>query len=214
LGTEPEDFTDDLYELIRRGAQRSAAAVVPLIDPAPNTVVDVGCGEGWWGAEFAKRGTDVLGLDNAADPVIPSVTADLTKPLPDVGPFDLAICLEVAEHLAPERAESFIAELCALAPLVLFSAAIPGQGGIGHVNERWPAYWVALFGDSGFTCSGALRWRIWDDERVENWYRQNLLVAAREPKRFPQWFDTPLAAVHPVVHPVLYESIVAETERV
>jgi hypothetical protein len=91
--------------------------------------------------------------------------------------------------------------LCELAPVVLFSAAVPGQGGHGHVNEQWPAYWVERFSSLGFHCSGALRWRFWRDERVEHWYAQNLLFAAHDPSRFPELFQTPLAEPWAVVHP-------------
>ena len=56
-----------------------------------------------------------------------------------------SISLEVAEHLSPGRAESFISDLCQAAPVVLFGAAIPGQGGVGHLNEQWQSYWANLF---------------------------------------------------------------------
>ena len=201
-------FTDEIYALIREGAKRSAEAVVPIVCEhlTPGRVVDVGCGEGLWGAEFQRHGCDVTGLDSDARAEIPYVEANLERPLPDLGEFDLAVCLEVAEHLSPRRAGSFVKDLCTLAPVVLFSAAIPGQGGVGHLNEQWPGYWVELFKANGFACSGALRWRIWNDDRIENWYRQNLMVCAREPGRFPEWFDGPLVEVFPVVHPVLYDA--------
>lgn len=202
-------YTPSFYEQVRVGARASAEVVVPLVlDSYPaQTVVDVGCGEGWWGRAFAERGCDVVGIENAAvDAEIPVQVLDLARPLPDVGRFDLAACLEVAEHLPPERAEGLVADLCRLSRTVLFSAAIPGQGGAGHLNERWPGYWVELFADHNYACSGALRWRIWNDERVENWYRQNLIVATSEPEVLPEWFDTPLAEVFPLVHPVLFDA--------
>ena len=71
------------------------------------------------------------------------------------------------------------AELCALAPTVVFSAAIPGQGGTQHVNEQWQSYWVELFEQQGFGVHDPLRPAIWDDESVDVWYRQNLLVFGR-----------------------------------
>ncbi len=202
------------YDTIRAGSIASAAVVVPIVVDllAPRTVLDVGCGEGWWGHTFATHaGCDVLGVDGAYVPGSPLkgrfVAMDLAhESFAPIARVDLAVALEVAEHLPPERADGFIADLAAVAPLVLFSAAIPGQGGTGHVNEQWPGYWVEKFRAHGMAVSGALRWRIWGDERVENWYRQNLLVAARAPEDHPDLFDTPLAPPWPVVHPVLYNA--------
>lgn len=207
-------FGADTYALIRDGCQRSAGVVVPLVLDHllhVHSVVDVGCGEGWWAAEFARHGCRVVGIDGGptAAAAIPYRQHDLRDRLPkprDPRRFDLAVSLEVAEHLPAERAESFIADLCALAPIVLFSAAIPGQGGHGHLTERWPCFWVERFADHGYRCSGALRWSIWDDGRVENWYRQNLLVAACDDLAHGPLFDGPMAEPWAVVHPVLFEA--------
>lgn len=215
MGTEPEAFTPEIYDAIQEGARRSAEALVPIVfeEYQPRSVIDVGCGEGLWGAAFKARGAEVFGIDSQASPVIPHADADLEKPLPDLGEFDLAVCLEVAEHLTPGRGPSFVADLCRLAPVVMFSAAIPGQGGTGHLNERWPGYWQGFFNEQGFACSAALRWRIWEDDRIENWYRQNLIMCAREPEYFPGWFDSPHVEVVSVVHPVLFEHVVATRDE-
>ncbi len=207
-------YDETFFALIRDGIQRSAAIVVPIVTAAleeaqpERTLIDVGCGEGWWGAEFAAAGFAAEGIDaNQQHTAITVRDHDLERPLPaDTDRYGVALCLEVAEHLTPGRAPSFIAELCALSDIVVFSAAIPGQGGTGHLNEQWPTYWVDLFTDHGFACSGALRWQIWTDDRVENWYRQNLIVATLHPDRLPALFDSPLAPVWPVVHPVLYDA--------
>lgn len=210
-------YDKKFYQTIRQGIQDSAAAVVPVVieslGQVPKRVVDVGCGEGWWAAEFAKHGSEVIGVDGA---YVKSalgdrfVAHDLTDPIPArlFARFDLAVCLEVAEHLPRPRAESFITELTSLAPVVLFSAAIPGQGGTGHVNEQWPGYWAELFEKNGFKVTGALRWRIWEDGRVENWYRQNLLLAVSEYANIDvsHLFTGPESLPIPVVHPVLYDA--------
>lgn len=187
------------FDSIREGSQRSAAAVVPLMMESftPKTVVDVGCGEGLWGKAFEDAGCEVLGLDGHPNPVIPAQSVDLTDVLPTFDrPFDLAVCLEVAEHLPPERAETFVAELCGLADKVLFSAAVPGQGGTAHLNEQWPPYWVDLFAAHGFACSDDVRWEIWNDERVCWWYRQNLMVATAG-----RLGRAESGTVRPVIHP-------------
>lgn len=201
------------FETIRDGCRSSAAAVVPTIVKHfhPRMVVDVGCGEGWWAREFTNWGADAVGVDGPGTRTVLDrfIAHDLTQPLPAnllAEPFDLALSLEVAEHLPAMRAAGFIADLCACADVVVFSAAIPGQGGTGHVNEQWPQVWEDLFHHNGFAVSGALRWAFWNDPTVENWYRQNLLIAARRPQEYPELFATPLAQVFAVVHPVLYDA--------
>jgi hypothetical protein len=171
-----------------------------------DSVVDVGGGEGWWAQEFARQGARALCIDDgtASEPApdVEHLHHDLTRGLPEgLGRFDLALCLEVAEHVDPTSADKLVEGLCGLAPTILFSAAVPGQGGHGHVNERWPGYWVELFEARGYSSSGALRWMLWDDDSVEYWYRQNLLFVTSEPDRYPVLFATPLAAPWNVVHP-------------
>jgi SAM-dependent methyltransferase len=195
------NYPVDLYAQTRGGIQSSAATVVPLLADRfqPATVIDVGCGEGHWAHEFAALGAETTGLDG--DHVTPTVdhfvACDLEQPLPDVFKFDIAICLEVAEHLSPGRAGSFVAELCQLAPSVVFSAAIPGQGGAGHLNEQWPGYWTRLFAEHGYPASDALRWQLWAHPLIEPWYRQNLIV-------FGDLQGLPETEIKPVVHPEIW----------
>lgn len=211
-------YDKTFYDTIRPGTQESARWVAPVVldhlklGIAPLRVIDVGCGEGWWADQFARLGCEVIGIDGEyvqgsplGDRFIPH---DLTRTMPEHlhGRFDLAVSLEVAEHLPEWRARTFVEELCELAPVVLFSAAIPGQGGTGHINEQWPSYWVELFDENGYHGSGALRWEIWDNPNIENWYRQNLLVFAQDTTSLPDLFDTPTAAPHSLVHPVLYNA--------
>lgn len=175
-------FTASDYERIRAGCISSAAVIVPLLDRwfRPTTVVDVGAGEGWFCEAFRDRGATVLAIERPIpDPRAADVRfscIDLSRGIPAIGPFDLALCLEVAEHLPETSAEGLVDGLCGLAPVVVFSAAIPGQGGHRHVNEQWPAYWARMFEARGYIGSGALRYEIWNDARVEPWYRQNLCV--------------------------------------
>lgn len=209
-------YDQAFFDLIRPGVQRSAATFVPwLLDTfasvgfLPRTMIDVGCGEGWWTREFYDQNLYVVGVDGAGGgAAIPGggkavsamgcfVEADLAEPWFDLGKgYDLALSLEVAEHLSPERAAGFVDDLCRLAPVVVFSAAIPGQGGHGHLNEQWPGYWADLFAAQGYDVTGDLRYGIWDDDRIEHWYRQNLMVAWA-PGALDFEPSKPLALVHP-----------------
>jgi teichuronic acid biosynthesis glycosyltransferase TuaH len=186
-------YSARFYEGIDAGSNRSAAVVVPLVQSVvrPSSVVDVGCGSGTWLAAFKDVGvTDVLGMDGGSPGpdalrIDPSelVTVDLSQPL-DVGrTFDLAISLEVAEHLQGSRSASFVEDLCRLAPVVLFSAAVPGQGGTEHVAERWPSYWIDLFAGHGYQVIDRIRPSIWTNPDVEPWYAQNTFLFASDEGR-------------------------------
>ena len=153
----------------------------------PQSVVDLGCGGGQWAAAFLALGTpDVIGIDGPWVPaealVLPEdrfEVRDLSDPQPLARTFDLALCLEVAEHLPHDVAPRLVHLLARAAPVVVFSAAIPGQGGDGHVNEQPASYWADLFAAEGLACHTDLRSAVWNDRHVEVWYRQNLLCFAR-----------------------------------
>jgi SAM-dependent methyltransferase len=156
-----------------------------LLDLFPvSSVVDIGCGDGSWLFVFRKLGVeDILGLDGEyVDRNVLQIpqdrfqAVDLTKPFGLKRVFDLAISLEVAEHLPAESASSFVASLCGLAPAVLFSAAIPFQGGNHHINEQWPDKWAALFRQHGYFLVDCIRKRIWQNEAVEFWYAQSAFI--------------------------------------
>ena len=172
-----------------RSTRAAAEAVVPMLIEAcaPRSVIDLGCGVGTWLAVFMQHGVpDVRGIDGGAvGPDLLQIPADrfeqrdLSRPIEPGRGFDLALSLEVAEHLPPEAAEPFVATLVRLAPVVLFSAAIPNQGGISHVNERPQSYWAERFAVHDYVAIDVIRRRIWGREDIKAWYRQNLLLFAR-----------------------------------
>jgi hypothetical protein len=176
---------------------KSAERVVPLVIryvPA-RSVVDFGCKHGEWLRVFQTHGVDrILGIDQpiwANALIIESsqfCTADLNQALEPVGAFDLAVCVEVAEHLRKHAAPTLVDALTLAAPVVLFSAATPGQGGHGHLNERPRAFWHALFGARNFVPIDCLRPQIWQNKQVASWYRQNLFFYASPEglRRYPQ----------------------------
>ncbi|HWK45053.1 MAG TPA: class I SAM-dependent methyltransferase [Stellaceae bacterium] len=187
-------YSRRFYATRQGGSSASAEVVVPLlIAQFPvRSVVDVGCGTGLWIEAFVRRGvSDYLGVDGGH--VAPDMLhiakerfrgEDLTQ-LETLGRrFDVACSMEVAEHLPASRAENFVALLTEAAPVVLFSAAIPHQGGTGHINEQWQAYWSALFAKRGYVALDFIRPAIDGDPRVDWWYRQNIIVYC-EPSAVP-----------------------------
>lgn len=200
-------------------AQQSAATLVPMIlDFAkPTSVLDIGCGLGAWLAEFKTRGvTDVQGVDGDYIDVtslrIPKsefLALDISQPVSLGRRFGLALCLEVGEHLPEAAAGTLVKSLTDHAPIVAFSAAIPGQGGNHHINEQWQSYWAAKFAARGYRAVDAFRGTIWNNPSVEWWYRQNLLMYATEETlqanpRLREIADRTPTGVLDAVHPVLF----------
>jgi SAM-dependent methyltransferase len=169
---------------------RSPRVVVPLITSIlrPRSVVDVGCGVGRWLSVFRENGIErIQGLDgqhiDAEWLVIPREcfsAIDLSQPFRLHEQFDLALCLEVAEHLPKESAKTIVQSLVCLAPVILFSAAIPFQGGTHHVNEQWPEYWQRLFREHHYQMIDLVRKHIWKNPDVKFWYRQNMFLYVRD----------------------------------
>jgi len=182
-----EQYNRQFFESQLLESSRSAAKLVPLVLDLmhPRTVVDVGCGIGCWAAQFLAHGASVTGVDGdwvdgtmLQIPDICFVQYDLREKLQLEQIFDLAVCVEVGEHLPESRASGLIDDLVRLAPCVLFSAAVPGQGGIAHINEQPLSYWVTRFAERGYQSVDCLRPLIWEDEDIEWWLRQNIVLFA------------------------------------
>jgi len=203
MASYDEDFFRHQMTGSRRSAERIVRIATELLSPA--SVVDVGCGVGTWLAEFRAQGAqEIRGFDGdyvdrslLQIPPEAFTPADLEQPLPQTRRYDLAISMEVAEHLSPERGPSLVRDLTGLAPAVLFSAAVPHQGGTDHVNERWQDYWAGLFEANGYAVRDCVRPRIWDDAQVEPWYAQNALLYTAPEVELATGGAMPLRVVHP-----------------
>jgi SAM-dependent methyltransferase len=196
-------------------SMRSADVVLPLVFDVlePESVLDVGCGGGGWLAAARRLGiNDIVGIEagdlDGVDVQIPLakiVDRDLRQPIRLGRAFDLVISVEVAEHIPATSRQVYVETLAVHADAILFSAAVPGQGGHHHVNEQWPDYWSELFSTVGFACFDPWRLKLWDNPDVEWWYRQNLLMFARgvAASRLEQ---SGFASARPsrLVHPDLY----------
>ena len=218
-------YSDQFYRDIE-DARPSARVIVPLILDLiqPKTVIDIGCGTGVWLSVFKQYGVeDVWGVDgDCVDQQMLKIprerfTAfDLTRPFRLNRKFDLVMSIEVAEHLPAANAESFVDSLVRLGDIILFSAAIPFQGGTNHLNEQWQTYWAELFKKNGYIAIDCIRNKIWNVDvlKVKRIYAQNMLLYAREDSL--EYYPTLKNEVKntrmdmlSIVHPKLYSSKIA-----
>jgi SAM-dependent methyltransferase len=149
----------------------------------PGSVLDVGCGPGVVLDYLLGKGlTDVQGLEgsNVAIEMAKNPAkirrADLAVPI-DLGrKFDMVYSVEVAEHIHRDAADEFVNTCVRHGDRVLFTAAHPGQGGLGHLNEQPPAYWIAKFDARGFAMNHAL---AADLGRLKPDHPENLMIFER-----------------------------------
>lgn len=212
-------YSKEFFDEMEKSNLASARAVIPFVMDftSPKSVIDIGCGRGLWLKAFQEAGIDrVEGFDgeyvdreHLAIPKERFHAVNLELPLTVNAAFDLAVCLEVAEHLPAACANILIDNLTSVAPIVLFSAAIPLQGGSHHVNEQWPAYWEAKFKVKGYVPVDAIRRRVWDDKRVSFFYAQNILIYIKESElsKYPKLqkeIETGHGHALPLVHPFIF----------
>ncbi len=170
-------YSPGYYKKINEGSERSAKAVFAAladIGIKPKTVADIGCGSGAW----IQPGIEWTGVDHNASYLYENVKyidCNLEQDFPEIGRHDMAICLEVAEHISERRAADLVKYLCSISDYVLFSAAIPKQGGTGHVNEQWQSWWGKIFWDCGFGAS-MKQPGIKRNDEIELWYQQNIVL--------------------------------------
>ena len=210
-----KNLYDRQFYMDQRGTSTTSARIlVPTIRKviSPRSVLDVGCGVGTWARVWIESGVDdVVGVDgNYVDkqlleiPEYLFVSHDLRQPLNLKRKFDLVTCFEVAEHLPADSAAILVESLTRHADVVVFSAAIPGQGGVGHINEQWPSYWARHFADCGFELHDPFRAAIWNDDSVDFWYRQNCVLFAAQ-KYAAQANCSPVVGPVDLVHPAQFQ---------
>jgi len=211
-------YSGDFFGRHIEGAVRSARVVVPLVQSIVpvNSVIDVGCGLGVWAAEFLLNGVpDAWGVDGdyvqRSQLRIPPerfLARDLTQPFRIDRRFDLAVCLEVAEHLPTSRAAGLVDDLTRLAPCVLFSAAVPGPTGTHHINSQYLPYWVEHFQRRGYEVIDPIRPQIWGNDSVEWFYQENIVMCVeRNHVLLSRNFPKPQT----IIHQQLYEQVLHST---
>ncbi len=212
-------YNSEFYHSYIGESEASAASVVPKIMELfkPSAVIDIGCGVGTWLKVFREHGVERLrGLDGSYVKEVDYRIdwscfrqTNLENPdRPQNENFDLAICLEVAEHIAPDKAEGFVDFLVECADVIVFSAAIPNQGGTDHRNEQWQSFWASKFINRGFYATDLLRSQIWGNDQCAYYYQQNMILYVKRDSPWitklnrAQWQgDADHCQILDVVHP-------------
>jgi SAM-dependent methyltransferase len=160
----------------------------------PKSVVDFGCGLGNYLHVFKKNGVEeILGIngpwvekEQLFKYIKPEefLERDIEKEITLNKQFDLVVSLEVAEHLTENSAETFVQNLVNAGDVILFSAAIPGQGGQNHINEQWLSYWEKMFLKHDYVVHDVIRPIIWDNPKIRSWYKQNMVFITSRKAEF------------------------------
>lgn len=183
-------YSADYYQLVESSALSSAGTIAASIvrDLKPKHVVDVGCGTGALLAALHDHGCEVLGLEYSKTALeycrsrtLPVLRFDLEHDhLPDSRTFDVAISMEVAEHLPARSAERYLDILSQLSDVLVLTAAAPGQGGQDHVNKQPKSYWLDKLARRGYKPQPELvqQWlEVWKAAgTVAPWYYENLMI--------------------------------------
>jgi SAM-dependent methyltransferase len=220
-----EFYNEGFYLDQKDSSYRSATIVLDFLFRyyCPKSVVDVGCGLGTWlkvcrekgvktikGYDVNEMPADQFFIDRNLVEII-----DLEKPVAVSQTYDLALSVEVAEHIDPGHTERYLDYLTALSDVILFSAANPHQLGMGHVNEQPPTYWSERFGRRQFLCFDLLRPTLMNVEGISWWYRQNLLLFVHEKRagRFREQGLAPVESPMYLYHPERFFILMREYEQ-
>jgi len=122
--------------------------------------LDFGCSTGLYLNEIQKRlpNIEAIGFEFSEDAVRHALCKnvkqfDLTQPIlreKKDNTFTLGLCLEVLEHIDDSNWKPVLDNITKLSDIIIFSAAIPGQGGTGHINCRNKIDWIRRFYSLGW----------------------------------------------------------------
>lgn len=185
-------YNEKFYEEQKDTSYKSAQKILPFVLSKfkVKSAVDFGCGTGCWLKVLESLGVnEITGVDfgdNNSNLFIRQdqmIYHDMTKPIDLKRKYDIVMSFEVAEHLPSEYAKMFVDTLCNHGDVILFSAAITGQGGVGHLNEQLLSYWNKMFENNGYKVVDFVRSQFWYDDEIPFWYRQNMLMFIHSDKQ-------------------------------
>jgi hypothetical protein len=195
-----------------KSAKMVLPVVLAIVPPPIKTAVDFGCGMGTWLAALKELGVDEIKgydgewVDKGSLFIPPESFSEvrLDKKISLEKRYDMAISLEVAEHLPETSAKTFVQTLTSASDIVLFSAAVPHQGGTNHINEQWPEYWFTLFKEFDYMGIDCLRNLIWNNPEIGIQYRQNIFLYVKKDIINKIKIQNNLDCRINIIHPELY----------
>ena len=224
-----ENYDENFYRGNGENSQKRASVVLPVVAKyiLPKKVIDIGCGAGGWLYTWKKFfGAEVYGIDGdyaAREQLLIDESEfhplNLENQIELNERFDLVECLEVAEHLSPARADSFVEDLTKLGDVILFSAAVIGQGGTHHVNEQMQSYWAGKFLKCGYVGIDCIRPQLWYNQNTDFLCKQNMFfyVKRSELYRYPEMQEYYLKnrenTIYDIIHPDLWMCLLSNFQN-
>ncbi len=210
-------YDDNFFDNQVHGSLLAAKEILKILYEfyKPVSVIDIGCGRGSWLAVAESLGSIYLkGIDgpwisknDLISKNIDFTPMDLEQPIETKEKYDLCLSIEVAEHLHKKYATRFVKTLCNVSDIVIFSAAIKFQEGPNHINQQWQSYWVDLFGTNDFQCYDVFRNKIWNNDNIDWWFRQNVFLYINNSSSSIdiEYLKSFIKPIYDIVHPKNYE---------
>jgi SAM-dependent methyltransferase len=191
IGSERLIYNPMVMRHFHDDALFNAPRVIPAVlevFPEAQKFLDVGSGSGAFSAELLRRGKSPVALERSPHGRALAIKQGVDcRPfdLMDVpaakadGPFDVVYCFEVAEHMPAALGDRLVEFIARYRTTVLFSAAHPGQGGTGHINEQLDTYWIQRFEQRGFRLDRESTDKLRDrfaEREASQWFRDNPFV--------------------------------------
>jgi hypothetical protein len=202
LGVEKLVYNRFVFQSFDRDTAVNAPGVISAIrEVFPNCrkLADIGCGSGSYAKEAIRQGLSAVACEYSSygrrltqRQGVECTSFDLNKSPPAdlYGNIDLTYCFEVAEHLSPELGNKLVGFLTYLSPVIVFSAAQPGQIGIGHINLQPSSYWMETFFKEGCSFNETVTKLLVDGfakHKVRSpWFFQNVMVFNQTKSLDPQ----------------------------
>ncbi len=190
-------YDDEFFGVNQEEGLKFAEWFIPLLRRTfqLNSLIDVGCGTGHYLHACRQSGiSDVFGMEGSPFAfkhlLVPDhlvVRHDLRKPFQFDRRWDLALSLEVAEHIDDVDTDNYVRILCNASDVVVITAAPLGQGGTRHVNEHSRSWWTEKFSGAGYRYDAAatdkmilgIREAKAQQKFVASWFEPNIMVFRR-----------------------------------